>query len=482
MVKCNKIVGVVVAAHIGALGLGMAAPVFAQPALTADEQALGEAVRDRYDVALLSGGLALSPLDDVAGVRMIEVGESTIAIDGLLVTGQELRDRVGADADLIVRLTYLDRATRLGLFGGPVSPAAPTVATTPVTPPPPPAAPSPPPVPATPDADEGNETERRRRRTGRSNVVRILGSVQVDADERVRGDVVVIGGSVRIDGEVTGDVVVVGGSASFGPDAYVRREVTVIGGSVKRAPTARFGRGINNVGLGDTDLFGDWDGVIWPSVNVSPRRLGLFDLGGTVLRLLFLALVACIIVFVGRGAVERVAARTAAEPVKSSVVGFLAQVLFFPVLVLGILLLVVSLIGIPLLALLPFVLLAALLVMLVGFTGVVHGVGRWFGERMGRTTQGLYLTVWVGVALVLIPTMAGEALDLAPGPFGFFALMLGLTGLFVEYVAWTAGLGAVILNRFSGPLPIPAGGPPPPPVEPTPPVGDPPPPPIDATF
>ena len=107
MVKCNKIVGVVVAAHIGALGLGMAAPVFAQPALTADEQALGEAVRDRYDVALLSGGLALSPLDDVAGVRMIEVGESTIAIDGLLVTGQELRDRVGADADLIVRLTYL---------------------------------------------------------------------------------------------------------------------------------------------------------------------------------------------------------------------------------------------------------------------------------------------------------------------------------------------------------------------------------------
>ena len=55
------------------------------------------------------------------------------------------------------------------------------------------------------------------------------------------------------------------------------------------------------------------------------------------------------------------------------------------------------------------------------------------------------------------------------GPFGPLLLIpserrmsrpgFGLTGLLVEYLAWTAGLGAVILNQFGGPVFQPAGGP-----------------------
>ena len=35
--------------------------------------------------------------------------------------------------------------------------------------------------------------------------------------------------------------------------------------------------------------------------------------------------------------------------------------------------------------------------------------------------------------------------------------MLGIVGFVVEYVAWTAGMGAVILNRFGGEPAVVAG-------------------------
>ena len=72
---------------------------------------------------------------------------------------------------------------------------------------------------------------------------------------------------------------------------------------------------------------------------------------------------------------------------------------------------------------------------------------------MGRASQPIYLSVWVGVALMLLPTMAGEAFELAGGPFRVFAVLLVLTGALIEYAVWTSGLGAIVLNRFGTPLP-----------------------------
>ena len=454
------------------IGLISVAParLVAQPEPTAEQVALGDAISDRYDVVLLSEGLGLEPRDEAIGVRMIELRGGTIAIDGLAVTGQELRERLGDDADLVLRLTYLDTATRLGLFGvrsldePGVSEQAGAVDR------------------PRPDEDQDAQVEpepappRRTRRTGRSDIVQFAGTATVDVDERVRGDVVVIAGSATVDGQVDGDVVVVGGSARFGPEAYVRGEVTVVGGTVSRASTAEFRRGINHVGFGEYDLNDAFSGFSWPRVGFSPRGFMVWDLAGTVLRLIFLALLGCVVIFMAQGSVERVAARSAAEPLKAGFVGFLAQIVFFPILCVAIVLLVISIVGIPLLVLLPFALLAIVIVMFVGFTGVVHGVGRWFSERMGRRSHALYLSIWVGVALLLIPTMVGEALDLLGDMFGFFAVMLALTGLFVEYAAWTTGLGAVILNRFGGALPQPAGGAPlgtePPPIPSAPPVSE----------
>ena len=490
---------------------------------------MGDAVRGRFEVATLVDGLALTPRDPSIAARMIQVGDGVVAVDGVSVTGRELRDLLGDDAGLVLRLTYLDEPVWRALFAGQAMPPAPAVAppegaeeaATPlgeagaaepgaadpgtaaaaeadvaeadaagtagadasVT------APEDTGADAAEDAAEESDPrpvrdaeDRSSRRTSRDDVLRIGSSVTIDNDERVRGDVAVIGGSLRVDGEVTGNIVVIGGAARFGPQAEVRGEVTIVGGSLNRAQTAELRGGVTHVGVGPFTRavgVGDWFSNPWPF----GRRVGLlsggWDLAGTAMRLFFLALLASLAFFLAREPVERVARRARAEPVKAGLVGFLAQFLFVPLMVVTVVLLAISIVGIPLLLLLPFVVVAILVLLVFGFSGVALGLGDLIRSRMGSTGTATYASIWAGIALLLVPTLAGEAMEIFGGVFAALAILLALTGLFVEYAAWTAGLGALLLNRFGGPLPAPAGSPGPvPPVEPTP---GPPPAPTDST-
>ena len=310
------------------------------------------------------------------------------------------------------------------------------------------------------------------RTTIRGDVFRVGGPVRIAGDERVRGDATVILGPLTVDGEVIGDVVVIAGLARFGPDAVVRGDVTVVAGSLQQAPSAALRGSVTQVGLGSVRGYSDsgrWWQFGWPGGD----WLGSGDLVGTAMRLLFLALLASGIVLVARGPVERIARRASAEPIKAGVVGMLAQILMVPLLVSGILVLVISIVGIPLLLLLPFVVMAVVLIMLVGFSGGVLGAGELIRSRMGASSSAAHASVWAGVALILLPTMAGEAMGMAGGFFRGLGVLLALAGFFLEYAAWTAGLGALILNRFSPASPGPAASPPaglpaPPPVAPPP--------------
>ena len=302
---------------------------------------------------------------------------------------------------------------------------------------------------------------------------RVGGPVTIERDERVRGDATVILGPLAVEGEVTGDVVVIAGPVRFGPDAVVRGDVTVVAGSLQRAPSAALRGSVTQVGLGSVRGYTDsgrWWQVGWPG-----GWLGSGDLIGTAMRLFLLALLASGIVLVARGPVERIAQRASAEPLKAGVVGVLAQMLAVPLLVSGILMAVISIVGIPLLLLLPFVFMAAGLMMLAGFSGAVLGTGQLIRNRMGASSSAAYASVWSGAALILLPTMAGEALGIAGGLFRGLGALLVLIGFLLEYAAWTAGLGALILNWFS-----PAPGASPPPGLPAPPPGLPAPPPAPA--
>ena len=87
----------------------------ARQASNDDQQALRTRIEQRYDVVPLSGGVALTPKSPRGDVRLIEISD-TIAINGVQVSGRELRERLGADADTVLRLSYLDRDDLRRLF------------------------------------------------------------------------------------------------------------------------------------------------------------------------------------------------------------------------------------------------------------------------------------------------------------------------------------------------------------------------------
>jgi hypothetical protein len=386
---------------------------------------LRQQIEQRFDVLPLHDGLALRPKSTPSGtrgVRSIELTGDTIAIDGAPATGAELRDKLGADADVVLRLSYLEPDERRALFATD-TPSFPQTAEAPETPPSPPSP---------------------RRARYSDDRFRIGGSITVDADESVK-DVVVIGGSAHIQGEVTGDIVVVGGMVELGPNAEVAKDVTVVGGTLRRNPTARVAGRVNQIGPG-LSLGGLRVGM--GRFPFSPAMFfwgsiwgGLFAFMSTVVRLAILCILASLVLLVGQDYVERISARAAAEPLKAGLVGLLAQLLFLPLLIV----LVVTIVGI---LLVPFVVLGVIIVLIVGFTSVSYHVGRLISGRLGSTPLNPYVTVIVGILTVLTPVVLGRILGIGGAVLLPLALPVLFIGFLAEYVAWTVGFGAVAINQF----------------------------------
>src|SRR4051812_17481622 len=111
----------VTAAALILIALASSMVVRAQTVSEEDQRALKTRIMERYDVVPLSNGVALRPKTTRADVRLIEISD-TVAINGVAVSGRELRERLGADADTILRLSYLDAATLRNMFASPSTP------------------------------------------------------------------------------------------------------------------------------------------------------------------------------------------------------------------------------------------------------------------------------------------------------------------------------------------------------------------------
>jgi hypothetical protein len=423
--------------------LVIAAALVVAPALLAqsasDLDSLRGQLRERYDILALQDGVGLVP-HARGRVRLVEVHGGTVTVDGLELTGRELRDRLGADADLILRVSYLRTTDQRALAQAPAAAGAPETPSTQ------PAPPEPPPLPAPPA------------RTGRhrGDVVRVGGSVRVDADETVDGDVAVIMGSATVDGHVTGDVAVVMGSLTLGPDAIIEGDVSTVGGSISRASGSRVDGKVSNVGLGPMAA----GGRMFPGFVMAPFAWRVGSLAATLWRVAILAVLALLALAVGRTWVEQIADHAAVDPWRAGLIGFFAEILLFPLCLVTIIVLAVSIIGIPLLLLLPFAFLALLVVLLVGFTGVAYQVGRVLNARFGWGARGPYATVAIGVIVVAALTILARSAAIVGG--GLLGFPLGALGFLVEYAAWTIGFGSAIqvwMRRRRGgvtPPPLPA--------------------------
>ena len=86
---------------------------------------LGARLRDRFDLVALQQGVALVPRQ-ASSVRMVQIVGGVVTVDGEALTGQQLRERLGPDSDLILQVSYLDLQRQRELAGAP--PTAPAAA------------------------------------------------------------------------------------------------------------------------------------------------------------------------------------------------------------------------------------------------------------------------------------------------------------------------------------------------------------------
>jgi hypothetical protein len=75
-------------------------------------------------------------------------------------------------------------------------------------------------------------------------------------------------------------------------------------------------------------------------------------------------------------------------------------------------------------------------------------MGRLITRRAGGHPLTLFATLLVGLAVIWALTLIARFGGLVGGPVRTALGLLLLAGFVVEYVAWTVGLGAVLITRF----------------------------------
>ncbi len=249
------------------------------------------------------------------------------------------------------------------------------------------------------------------------DVVGIGGDVVVESGGQVRGDVVSLGGDIRIEegGLVRGDAVGLGGEVRVDPGGIL------LGKAVKEATARRFFKHLSPGAVISflRDPIGPF-AAGWPFKGIFKTPFGFGGWGGgTLLRMLLSVLIALFIGYVFGDGVNRMAWYAEHNLPWALLTGMVAVVLL-PFVALA---LIITIIGIPVVVILAFVLAAAYL---YGATAISLWVGRIIPEAPYRP---FLLNILIGTVVVQVL----RAIPVAGFIFGF--------------VYGVAALGVVIAGR-----------------------------------
>jgi hypothetical protein len=293
-----------------------------------------------------------------------------------------------------------------------------------------------------------------RDRGGRNDGVhlRIFRDYHLAAGATATEPVVVLGGSATIDGRAERDVVVIGGTLRAGPTAVIGGDAVAVGGEAIIDPSAQIAGEIERTT------------ITWPTVDFGWGAMpngwwALVGFGSMVLRLGIVLFVSLFMVWLAPGWIDRIGARLSGAGGSSLVLGVVTQLLFVPALIVVAIALAITIVGIPLLLLLPFVVAGVGLLWVAGFAAVAVRIGaRLRGQGPGPSTSPT-LDLLTGFFATTIVTVASHFLAFGPSWMGPMAWMMGVAGFVVEYVVWTLGLGAALTvwlgGRQGAPPPIP---------------------------
>jgi len=259
---------------------------------------------------------------------------------------------------------------------------------------------------------------------GGTGIVRIWSDAYVPAGEVVDGEVVAVFGSVTVEGTVTREVVAVMGSVHLKPGARVDGDVVSIGGTIEQ------GEGVTikgeSVQLGFSPI----------TFGLPARSVILFAIAAGWLVSMFTGWIFALLFPAG---MLRVATVVERRPAASFFLGVLSVPGFF----LGLILLCITVIGIPLAVLLP------MLYALIGYVGQLAATAV-LGARVIRRplANGLMAPLFVGTLFVAGLLGVGAVMLVGGGAAQPVALFLLLSGGLLLLGVGALGTGACLLSRF----------------------------------
>jgi hypothetical protein len=268
----------------------------------------------------------------------------------------------------------------------------------------------------------------------------VLRDYHLAAGDTAHGPVIVIGGTATIDGHADDDVVVLGGRVRLGPQAVVDGEVVTVGGEADVNAQAQVHGGVDETVLRFPDIDGNW--------------VSGLALAATIFRLVMVFLVASLLTLVAPGWVRRISWRASEGLASSAAIGLFCQVAFIPALLLLVAALAVSIVGIPLIGAMPFLVAAAGLAGTAGFTAVAARIGARVRGTTVEASNALFVDLVIGFAAVSAVTVFASFASLGLIWTSPVAWSVTAAGLLIEYVVWTIGIGAAcatVLARWNGP-------------------------------
>ena len=264
-----------------------------------------------------------------------------------------------------------------------------------------------------------------------------VGDFSVAGGDTVRGNLVVLDGTLRVTGTVTGTAIALNGAVVIDSSGHVVGDVISAEHGAAIAPSGRV------------------DGELRTLDAIEPLtpELQVGAVGGTITSLTRTAAWFGILILLGIGvlinsgdAMQRVTTALQSGFARNVLVGLLAQMALLPVLVLTCVLLALTLIGI---LLIPFAIVAYVVAVLgllvLGGLGAVQMVGAGIApRRRAASERGARLQALVtGMLLLSVPWLLAAALTSMP----ILAAAVGTLALGITWVALTAGLGATLRTR-----------------------------------
>lgn len=254
------------------------------------------------------------------------------------------------------------------------------------------------------------------------------------------GNILVVNGAATIHGKLVGNLVTLDGNATVYPDGSVSGNILVLNGEAHTQGS--------QIGGTVVRIFGHPD--LSPETPARQSRVActLWRLVSAISMFVFLLVVGIGLVVFVRPKFAVVADTVAHSFGRSFLVGFIGQSMLLPTFGILIVGLVLSVVGI---LLLPFVIVAYILMALLGLAGgylaVAYVLGKSYTRRHlspdAAAAALSYRTVVLGLAILFTPWVAWALFNWVP----VLGSLIWALAFFATWILTTAGFGAVLLSR-----------------------------------